>query len=361
MDECILYIRKEESRAERKNPVKTVSLDVHAEASQLVAVSAEGEILLEMKVPTEAEGLRQVISGIPGPKRVVFEEGPLSGMLCDALKGLAEEIISCDPTQNALIARAEDSNDPRDARRLATLSRMDAIRPVYVPQEPYRSLRSVLVHDRRLQAWITSVKNRIKGLCRRAGIGYRGVAVYGRPGRADVLAEMPSAGLRWQMQSLYRQLDLLRRERVGAHRVLDRMTKKTSVVGLLQTIPGVGPITARTLVGWIVAPDRFRSRNAVNAYAGLGLGQGWTNWQPVGRARASKRGNREVKRVLFLAAEAATKSDSALARRYAAHLEGGWDASKAKRDLARRLLWMACAMWRTGKTYDDTRVAVPGC
>jgi transposase len=97
----------------------------------------------------------------------------------------------------------------------------------------------------------------------------------------------------------------------------------------------------------------------LRSYGGIGLGQGITNWKPVGRSRASKRGNREIKRVLFLAAEAATKSHSRLAERYAAHLRAGWKRDAAIRDLARTILDTASCLWRKGLPYEDRRVTVP--
>ena len=338
--------------------MKTVSLDVHAEASQVVVASETGEVQFETKAKTEREALRTIVAGVPGPKQVVFEEGPLSGALHDWLSDLCEEIVSCDPAHNALIARAEDANDERDARRLATLAELRAVRRVYVPGEPYRTLRSLLVADHRVQRSIAAVKNRISGLCRRHGAGSR-KAVYWSKGRAKALSAMPNGAVTWQLESLYRQLDLLRRERVAAHRVVSEWTRTLGVIRRLQTIPGIGPITARTLVAWIADPYRFGNRHALSAYGGLGLGQGCTNWKPVGRARASKRGNREVKRVLFLAAKAAAQSNSALGRRYAARLEAGWERDKAARDLARTILVTAWTLWKKGIDYDDRRIAVP--
>ena len=339
--------------------MKIVSLDVHSEASQLVAVTEDGEVILEMKVATDVALLRQIIDGIPGRKRVVFEEGPLSGRLTDALRDVADDVISCDPAQNALIARAEDSNDERDARRLALLARTNALRPVFVPPEPYRTLRSLIVHDRNLQKGVTRAKNRIKALCRRVGIRYHGKGVYSAGNRPDVLAQISEPGLRWQMNSLYRELDLLRRERDGVRRTVKGIARQLKVIDRLQSVPGAGPITARTFVAWVVDPGRFRNRKALSSYAGLGLGQGWTNWKPTGHAKASKRGQRELKRVLFLAAKAALNGNNALARRYQARRDAGWEHSKAIRDTARTLLYTLAKMWRTGKDYDDNRVSVP--
>lgn len=339
--------------------MKTVSLDVHSDASQLYAVNDQGEVILEMRVPTEAGVLRQIIGGIPGRKRVVFEEGPLSGLLRDALSEVAEEVVSCDPTHNALIARNENSNDRDDAIGLSTLARMGELRPVYVPPEPYRTLRGLLMHDWHLHQDIVRAKCRIKALCRQHGIRYGRENIYAPARRDGVLAQLDRPARVWQMRSLYRQLDLGIRERGAGRRTVSRLVREMPEVKRLQGAPGVGPQTARTLVAWIVDPGRFKSRNALAAYCGLGLGRGWTNWKPVGRTRASKRGQRQLKRLLFIAAKAASHGSSALARRYHARQASGWDHSKAIRDVARTLLRVVCVMWTKHTEYCDDRVSVP--
>jgi transposase len=283
----------------------------------------------------------------------------LTGMISDAVRDLVDEVISCDPAHNALIARAEDANDERDARRLGELARLGSVRSVYVPQEPCRSLRSLLVYDLGLAGQLGGVRNKIKGLCRRNGIPSAGTRVYGQSGRKQAMAKLGSAAMRWQMESLCRVMDTLEAERGSTAKRINGLAKKAGPVDRLCTIPGVGPVVARTLVGWIADPKRFKSRSALYSYAGLGLGQGWTNWQPVGAARASRRGNRGVKRALFLAARAASRGHSALARRYQARREEGWNDRRAMRDLARVILKIAVLLWRKGTTYDDAAVSVP--
>jgi transposase len=339
--------------------VKIVSLDVHADASQMCVVNEQGEILLETKVATTAEDLQRMVGAVAGPKCLVFEEGPMSGMICDALRDLVDEVISSEPSHNALISMAEDSDDKRDARRLAKLARLGAVKPVYVPDEPYRSLRSLLTYELALVGQTTAVRNRIKGLCRRWGIHCRGGKVYRPEAREELLKRFDSAATRWQMRSLNRLLDTLEDERRGISKGLEDLARKAAPVGRLCTIPGVGPVVARTLAGWIANPGRFKSRSALCSYAGLGLGQGWTNWKPVGPARASRRGNRGVKRALFLAARAAIRGHNALARRYKARRQAGWKDDKATRDTARTILYIAVALWTKETDYDDAAVSVP--
>jgi len=344
----------------RRRAMKTVALDVHARLTQMSVCGETGEILLERRVETTAAALRREIGAIPGPKRVVFENGPLAGLVVDAVAGVAEEVISCDPTQNALIAGADDSNDENDAQRLGVLSRAGALKAVYVPAEPFRTLRELVCYETRLTGLLTLEMLQIKALCRRHGVAYRGKALYARRNRGEYLERLGRRAAREHLASLYRMLDAARTERVTIRRELRAVCRGMPLLGRLLTIPGIGPVVARVLVAWIVDPGRFKSRSALAAYAGLGLKQDISAWQPYGRAHASKRGQRQLKRVLFLAARAVLRwGESALARRYAARRAAGWEDRKAIRDVARQLLFVVCHVWRTGEEYDDARISVP--
>jgi transposase len=358
---CTSKARQGARRKSRECTVspKVVLMDVHASECEVLVCDEAGEILLELRVPTTREELRRVIGGIPGVKRVVFEHGPLAALIKDALRDLVEEIVAADPTQNPLIARAENASDELDARRLGVIDRARKIHPVYVPDEPYRELRSLLCHDRDMADQITATKNRLKGLLRRHGIRCRGKGVYRKAGRKEIAAQLPDAHWRWQLGSQWRLLDWLRKERVAAHRQIRLICKKLPVVAKLKKIPGIGVLVAPTIVAWIVNPSRFQRMNQISAYGGLGLGQNVTCWKTIGRARASKRGQRELKRVLFIAARAATLGDNALARRYQVRISSRWEDKDAIRDVARHILFIASAIMRTGKDYDDGLVNVP--
>jgi len=79
---------------------KIVSLDVHSQWSQVSVISEEtGELLLEMKVRTDPAEMREMVAGLPGPKKVLFEEGPMSGMLRDALE-TPLPVPTCDRKDN---------------------------------------------------------------------------------------------------------------------------------------------------------------------------------------------------------------------------------------------------------------------
>jgi transposase len=185
--------------------------------------------------------------------------------------------------------------------------------------------------------------------------------------------ELPKGRVRWQLDSLGRLLDGLRLERQRTHRMIAKQAQGIDAVKQLRTVPGIGPLTAPAIVAWIAGqlasgsagarlsagPERFKSRGALSSYAGLGLKQDVTHWEMVGRAHASKRGNRELKRALLLTARGALKGTSALRRRYDARIAAGWEDRKAIRDVARTILFIACAIWQKRREYDDAKVKVP--
>jgi transposase len=217
-------------------------------------------------------------------------------------------------------------------------------------------LRSLVQHEWKLTQEMTRYKLRLKAFCRREGVAYKGRKIYQKQGHEAVRQQFPKSG-QFQFSSLFRMLDGARVERVLVRRELRRYSEGLSVIARLQSVPGIGPVIARTLVAWIADPGRFKSPNALSAYAGLGLKQDISNWRPVHRAHASKRGQRTLKGVLFLAARAAIRSGhNAFAARYKARRAAGWEDRKAIRDIARKILFCACRVWTSKQEYDDGRI-----
>jgi transposase len=231
---------------------------------------------------------------------------------------------------------------------------------VYVPAEPHRSLRSLVSYELKLTVLTTEYKNRIKALCRSQGVSCRGQSIYSVGHRPETLEKLTTPAARIHLRSLYRLLDSATGELREIRREMRVLTKSLPVIKRLQSIPGIGPVTARVLYAWIVDPTRFRDRSALNSYAGLGLRQDISNWSTNTRAHASRRGQRQIKRVLFLAARAAAwRGCNAFARRYKARCAAGWQDRKAIRDVARTMLFVARTLWIHGEQYDDDRVSVP--
>ena len=284
-------------------------------------------------------------------------------------------------------------NDRLDARRLGTLSLCGATHEVHVPPEPYRTLRSLTHYDHMLARALTRAKLQLKALLRRYGIPCRGKGVYGRTRRKDLPSGLPEACVRWQARSVYRQIDSLRLERVGAHRTVSRHARKVPIIKTLRTVPGLGPRTApaegrpdrgprplqepvRSLVLRRARPEgrhleleadeagpRLEARESRDQAGAPAPGEAHNAFLRS-RAVTQTRSRPSRPPVRWRLAQCGTPHGegrteggrAASRRRYDARIAAGWDDRKAIRDVARTILFVACAVWRSGKEYDDTRI-----
>jgi transposase len=127
----------------------------------------------------------------------------------------------------------------------------------------------------------------------------------------------------------------------------------------LDTIPGIGAVTAAVLTAFILDVGRFESPGKLVAYFGvlpIEMSSGIDReGQPRGSRRyvMSKRGNDLVRRYLWMAALSAAQANPAvraLYRRVAAkHPE---HKAIAIGHAMRKLLHLAFAVWKTGKPFD---------
>ena len=122
---------------------------------------------------------------------------------------------------------------------------------------------------------------------------------------------------------------------------------------LLQSIVGVGPQSSALLTS-LLARVPFASSDALVAYSGLdprANGSGRSR----GRRRLSKRGDPALRRQMFMAAMS-TCHTSTFAVTYQALRARGLKTTEALVILARKLLRIAFAVWRSGQPFEALRV-----
>jgi transposase len=118
---------------------------------------------------------------------------------------------------------------------------------------------------------------------------------------------------------------------------------------LLHTIVGIGAQSS-ALLSCMLARVPFASGDALVAYSGLDP-RPHDSGRSKGRRRLSKRGDPALRRLMYLAAMAAshTKTFSAL---YQGLRARGLKTTEALVILARKLLRIAFAVWRSGQSFD---------
>jgi transposase len=125
---------------------------------------------------------------------------------------------------------------------------------------------------------------------------------------------------------------------------------------LLRTITGIGA-QGSALLAALMSRITFANADALVAYSGLDP-RANDSGAKNGRRRLSKRGSSDLRRQMYLAAFAASHS-KALGPTYRAIKGRGFKPTEAFVILARKLLRIAWAVWRSGQQFDPTRFAKP--
>jgi transposase len=109
---------------------KYVGMDVHQATISVAVMDAQGNLIMECLLETEAATIVEFIRGLQGTVSLTFEEGTCAARLHDLLKPHVSRLVVCDPRKNALLNDGNKS-DRIDARKLAQLLPGNQLHPVY--------------------------------------------------------------------------------------------------------------------------------------------------------------------------------------------------------------------------------------
>ena len=143
----------------------------------------------------------------------------------------------------------------------------------------------------------------------------------------------------------------LRRELVKASRAYEP-------VGRFKALPGVKDVRAAAFFAVLDTPFRFRSKQALWKYMGIGLERRRSGDGPL-KLRVPRRCNRLLKNVILGAARSAIASkDNPFADQYRRWLGMNCSPRVARRNVARSMAAAMWGMWKSGSAYNPKLVGV---
>jgi transposase len=252
------------------------------------------------------------------------------------------------------VGRRGMKSDQRDARVLSETSCRVTLPSVHLPSPAARRLhsrlgmRDALVHSR------VKLLNVLKGYLRTIGERVRGRAA------ATVLRRV-RAQLGERSQELAPLLEAiadLSRAIAAYDAECAQVAAQSPLAQRLQTVPGVGVVTALRYVATVDDPGRFRHGAAVGSYLGL-VPSEHSSGERQRKGAITKAGSAAMRAVLVQAAWAALRS------RHRQEPMLCWARDVARRRgkqvaavaLARKLSGILFALWRDGTTYEPQRAA----
>lgn len=336
-----------------------IAIDVHSSFCEGGWVDADGRERGRFKVPTNIPALTAAIEKVPRPRRLVIEEGPLADWLCRNLRDLVDEMISCDPWRNALIAKGGEKSDPIDWRKLAQLFRGGYVTAVHHAQETSRSLfkqHVQLYHDRVRHRVSEALK--VVWRVRRLGVFIKEKDLRESDRREAMLKQLPGELVAIEdVAVMLVGYDAACDQVTALRSRLVRMVKEQPMAKRLCALPGVGPVRAATFVAFVDTPFRFQTKQKLWKYMGIGLEKRQSGTGHVA-LNVPRRCSRVLKSVILGAAKSAAASgDNPFADQYQRWLDDGCSRRIARRNLARSLATVMWGMCKSGSEYDPKIVA----
>jgi transposase len=296
------------------------------------------------------------------PDTVVIESCTLAGWVHDLC---LEYGVPCKVANTAAEAwkfkHSKRKTDKDDALRLAQLEAVGQLPTVVVPPPQTRQWRALIAGRQKLVGRSVAVRNRIRAILVGQGLaaprGHRAWTRLGLQGIAQYARPLAQCG----PEDLWRGLlDLNLTELRQTRELIDQATDRLDALGehdagvnLLETIPGVGPRTAETIVAHLGDPGRFDNGKQVSAYGGL-VPRQFQSGETDRRGRITRRGPAVLRKLLVECAWALLRSNAWARAIYRRLTRGG----KARRKqaivaLARKLLVRCWAMLRDGTPWRD--------
>jgi transposase len=348
----------------------TIAVDLAKDIFEIVGADSAGRIVDRRRLIRRH--LERLLNECPAGTEVVMEACGTAhhwGRYCER-RGLVARLL---PPQYVRPYVRRNKTDRTDAEALLEARRCGSLHPVPVKSADEQALRAL--HDMRAQ-WQsarTARLNAIRGFLREQGIGLPvGAAVVRR--RVPALledAEQPVPRLlRQLLHTMLEELSDLEGRLAHLDRQLRQLADTDPDAQRLQTVPGVGPIVATSLLGAVPQIRAFASGRHFASWLGL-TPRETTSGSHRRLGRITKRGDVYVRTMLTHGARSVVLNARRRARvgrhdltplqRWAvavAHRRGHNTAVIAVANKLARILW---AVWRSDRADSDVaRPAMAG-
>lgn len=129
-------------------------------------------------------------------------------------------------------------------------------------------------------------------------------------------------------------------------------TEVKKKVDLIASIPGVGALTAVSVLAETNGFEMIRNKKQLTSYAGLDVREKQSGTSVKGKPSISKRGNKHLRKVMHLPALAAIRHDERCKAIFARLVSRHGIKMKAAVAVQRKLLELIYTVFKTGKKYE---------
>jgi transposase len=329
-----------------------VGIDLHKKTITVEALNQQRQLVKRKTLACcDPEGIRRFFDGLR-PFRAVVEATASYEWLWQLLEPLAEDLVLAHPQKLRVIAESKNKSDKLDAHVLAEFLVLDMVPRAFRPSPRQREHRRLVRHREYLTHRSTSVRNKIRRIL--SDYNADRPDLFTAEGLAYLQQRAVSAAARFILDQLLTEWQQHQHQLQAIDRQLKQFAKSAPVAeqearAVLESIPGVGPVTVDVVVSELGDVRRFASAKRITAYAGLAPGQRESagHRQELG---ITKQGSRLLRWVLVEASWRLVRCS----RRWGSIFESLYKRRGKKKAIvaiARRLLTVMVALLRSGQAY----------
>jgi transposase len=332
-----------------------LGLDI-SKTSWHVTARSGGETLLSASFPPKREALNGLLARLKGYRvHSAYETGPFGYGLHDWLRSRQVDsmVVSAAHVPGEIGNRVK--TDRRDGLKLARTLEAGLLRPIFVPEARQRADRELVRQRHRVQRDRCAAMVRIKSFFLSYDIEVPEEAGAHWSGEFEAWLR----GLKLEDQSLNRVLEEQRGLYFDLDARVDGLTKElhkmarssdyAPMVELLSTVPGIGWLSALTLVVEIVDFGRFPDGEALSSYAGLTPSE-HSSGERVRHGHITRQGNPVVRSVLVESSWILIGKDPEM-RRFYDRIKVRRGGKRAIVAVARKLCHRLLAIAHSGQPY----------
>lgn len=334
-----------------------VGLDVSLNTVSVCIVDQKGKVIREQDVVSTPEAIGSFLLGTRlEVEKIGLESGNLTHYLKKGLTKMNYSVVAMESRKMAaILSTIINKTDKNDARGIAEALRVGHYKECIHRSDEAIEIRTVLHARGTVVDERTHLLSSIRGHLKVYGIKLaKGTKKKFRE-RVESSISLLAPRIQKVIGHLLNILDSLEKELYALDKEVVELGKQNAQVQLLQTIDGVGPVTALAFKAELDNPKRFEDSKDVAAYIGLTPSQ-YSSGETHRQGGISKKGSRRVRCLLVEAATALltrSKSWSSL-KAWGMRLMKKKGKKKAIVAVARKLAVIMHTMLLTGEEFKRT-------
>ena len=338
-----------------------IGIDVRSKSFVIHAIDGRKKVVFKGEILPEKRSLLKFLKELSDePKYVVFEAGNQMKWIAQTLLKVADVTLHVvHPNELKWISQCNGKTDKVDARKMAELARGDLLpRKVHIVEGTVRELRELLSARQVLQSKRVALINGIRAMMLQEGIKLP-EKFFSRTDWHDRLEKTSISDATKLIIAAYMKAI------EGLSSAEDELEAKVVAIGddrikRLESIPGIGKLSSRTLLGALDEASRFDNKKAAAKYGAL-TPTVYQSGNVTHLGHIGRNGRHEIRRVLLQCAHTVARMknfDSKPLREFFERIHKRRGKKIAVVALARKLLTIAYGVLKA-ETYFDPKMLSP--